>query len=114
AWWPGHVPAASTCDAVAGEIDLLPTFVKLAGGAVPTDRKIDGADIAPLLLGKSTESPREAHYYFNSNRLEAVRQGPWKLAVAPQSEQTGKKPATNPAGGPFKPKLYNLDSDIGE
>src|SRR5690606_36333658 len=53
AWWPGRVPARSTCDAVAGNIDFLPTFVSLAGGSVPTDRKIDGADISPLLLGKS-------------------------------------------------------------
>ena len=50
----------------------------------PADRKIDGADLSPLLLGKTKESPREAHYYFNGNRLEAVRSGPWKLAVAPQ------------------------------
>jgi len=95
-WWPGHVAAGSTSDAVAGNIDLLPTFVKLAGGAVPADRKIDGADLSPLLLGKTKESPREAHYYFNGNRLEAVRSGPWKLAVA------------------FVPRLYNLDTDIGE
>ena len=27
------------------------------------------------------ESPREAHYYFSGTRLEAVRSGPWKLAV---------------------------------
>ena len=43
AWWPGHIAPGSTSDAVAGNIDLLPTFVKFAGGAVPADRKIDGA-----------------------------------------------------------------------
>ena len=57
---------------------------------VPDDRKIDGADISPLLFGKTKESPRQAHFYFNGNRLEAVRSGPWKLAVAPQKENTGK------------------------
>ncbi len=111
-WWPGHVAAASTSNAVAGNIDLLPTFVKLAGGTVPADRKIDGADLSPLLLGKAKESPREAHYYFNGNKLEAVRSGPWKLAVAPQSENIGKP--KEPENGPFVPKLYNLDDDIGE
>jgi arylsulfatase A len=111
-WWPGHVAAASTSDAVAGNIDLLPTFVKLAGGTVPEDRKIDGADLSPLLLGKTKDSPREAHYYFNGNKLEAVRSGPWKLAVAPQSENIGKP--KEPENGPFVPKLYNLDDDIGE
>ena len=44
----------------------------MAGGAVPADRKIDGADLSPLLLGRTKESPREAHYYFSGNRLEAT------------------------------------------
>jgi arylsulfatase A-like enzyme len=112
AWWPGHIAAGSASDAVAGNIDLLPTFAKLAGGTVPADRKIDGADLSPLLLGKTKESPREAHYYFNGNRLEAVRSGPWKLAIAPQSENIGKPKETEK--DPFVPKLYNLDTDIGE
>ncbi|HVS38532.1 MAG TPA: sulfatase [Gemmataceae bacterium] len=112
AWWPGHIAPGSSCDAVAGNIDLLPTFVHVAGGAAPDDRKIDGADIMPLLTGKTKESQRPAHFYFNGNRLEAVRSGPWKLAVAPQKEQTGKPEPKEPE--PFRPKLYNLDDDIGE
>jgi arylsulfatase A-like enzyme len=112
AWWPGHVPAGSSSDAVLGNIDLLPTFVKLGGGALPADRKIDGADFSPILWGGSTQSPRDAHFFFNGNRLEAVRAGPWKLAVAPQNEATGKKAA--PGKTPFTPVLYNLDQDIGE
>jgi len=114
AWWPGHIAPGSSCDAVAGNIDLLPTFVKLAGVAVPGDRKIDGADLSPLLLGQSKESPREAHYYFNGNRLEAVRSGPWKLSVAPQAEGTGKAKAAANQQAAFTPALYNLDEDIGE
>ena len=74
----------TVCDAVMSEIDVLPTLVKLAGGKVPTDRKIDGKDVWPLLAGQTTESPHEALFYFNGNRLEAVRSGPWKLAIAPQ------------------------------
>ena len=115
AWQPGRIAPGSTCDAVAGNVDLLPTFVRLAGGAVPDDRKIDGADLSPLLFGKTKESPREAQYYFNGNRLEAVRSGPWKLAIAPQQEYNGKaKPDAPKATEPFAPKLYNLDDDVGE
>ena len=47
------------------EIDVLPTFVKLAGGQVPADRKIDGKDIWPLLSGQTKASPHEALFYFN-------------------------------------------------
>jgi arylsulfatase A-like enzyme len=89
AWWPGHIPAGRVTDAVMGEIDLLPTFVALAGGTVPTDRTIDGADASKLLLGQSDASPREAQFYFWRYELQAVRSGPWKLALRPQGYSLG-------------------------
>jgi len=112
AWWPGKVPAGSVCDAVAGTIDWLPTCVALAGGRVPAEPVIDGRDISALLLGRSKQSPREAHYYFASYDLQAVRQGPWKLAVAAQSEARGR--ALPDDAKDATPRLYNLDEDIGE
>jgi len=113
AWWPGRIAPGSFCDAIAGNIDFLPTFVKVAGGTVPTDRKIDGRDISPLLFGQTKESPHEARYYYKGYKLEAVRVGPWKLAIAPQSEGMGKTGQTIDAS-PEKPRLYNLDAEIGE
>lgn len=113
AWWPGKVGAGTTVDAVAGNIDFLPTFVSLAGGTVPTDRVIDGKDISPILVGKTKESPHEARYYYSGYRLQAVRSGAWKLAIAPQAEGMEKGGPTVPASLE-QPRLYNLDSDIGE
>lgn len=55
--WHGKINAGRTSDAVTGEIDLLPTFVKLAGGTVPGDKLIDGADISEILFGTSDISP---------------------------------------------------------
>jgi arylsulfatase A len=95
AWWPGKIAAGSVCDAPLSEIDVLPTLVGLAGGAVPIDNRIDGKDIWPLLAGQTNDSPHEALFYFNKDTLEAVRAGPWKLRLE------GKE-------------LYNLDRDIGE
>lgn len=112
AWWPGKVPAHAVCDAVASEMDVLPTFTKLAGGEVPTDNKIDGKDIWPLLSGASQTSPHEALYYFNGIKLEAVRSGPWKLAIA--SQGTGRSMGISVPATFKKPRLYNLDTDIGE
>ena len=114
AWWPGHVAAGTTSDAVAGNIDLLPTFVKLAGGAVPADRKIDGADILPLLLGQTKESPRERPILFQRQPPPGRAPGPWKLAIAPQREQNRPAGQPKPLSKPPFPKLYNLDTDIGE
>jgi len=111
AWWPGTIAPKTSVDAVAGTIDLLPTFVTLAGGTVPAEPVIDGRDLSAVLLGKSKESPREAHYYFSGYSLQAVRQGPWKLALVPQPDATGGKAA---ADTETNPRLYNLDADIGE
>ena len=113
AWWPGRIAPASTCDAVAGNIDFLPTFVTLAGGTVPTDRKIDGRDFSPLLFGQSNVSAREAHYYYRGYTLEAVRSGPWKLALGPQIERLKDGASSADATAPGL-RLYNLDAEIGE
>jgi len=112
AWWPGRIAAGKSCDIVAGTIDLLPTCVALAGGAVPANPAIDGKDISSLLFGTATQSPRETHYYFLGYALQAVRQGQWKLAVLPQAEAMGGKIAEEVANK--TPRLYDLDRDIGE
>ncbi len=109
--WPGKIAAGSVCDAVAGTIDLLPTCVALTGGKVPATPVIDGRDISPLLFGKSKESQREAHYYFSGYKLQAVRQGPWKLAIAPQATSMGLEVS---ADAKVNPRLYNLDTEISE
>ncbi len=112
AWWPSHIASGTSCDAPMGEIDVLPTLVKLASGTVPTDRKIDGKDIWPLLAGQTKESPHDALFYFNGNKLEAVRSGPWKLAIAPQAlRQAKNEDKTIKHNGP---RLYNLEIEIGE
>ncbi len=95
AWWPGKVPAGVRADAITGMMDVLPTFVRLGGGQLPPDRKLDGQDIWPLLSGARQHTARDVFYYFRGLKLEAVRSGPWKLHLA-QGE------------------LYNLDTDVGE
>ena len=78
-------------------MDLLPTFARLAGADIPSDRIIDGKDIWPVLAGKAA-TPHETFFYHRGNDLQAVRSGDWKLHIA--------------KGKPIQ--LYNLQSDIGE
>jgi arylsulfatase A-like enzyme len=111
--WPGRIPANTSCDTVCGTIDLLPTFVALAGGTVPAEPVIDGRDISGLLLGTTDTAPRDAHYYFSRTNLDAVRQGQWKLAVAPQVDRMGRDQKPLPASME-NPRLYDLEADIGE
>ena len=83
-------------------MDLLPTFARLAGIEDPVGgRKIDGADISPLLRGdEGARSPHEAFFYYRNNQLRAVRSGPWKL----HAKVAGSK----------RQQLYHLGRDIGE
>ena len=87
---------------------------RLAGGEVPGDRKIDGKDIWPLLAGRTQESPHEALFYFAGSRLDAVRSGPWKLAIAPQKKTNLRNNQEMVPASLDKPRLYNLIEDIGE
>jgi len=96
AWWPGKIDAGTESDAITGMIDILPTFVRLAGGQPPSDRKIDGGDIWPLLAGEhGAKSPHETFYYYKGLVLEAVRNGSWKYHLA-------------------RAELYNLETDVAE
>ena len=80
--WPGRVPAGTVCDEPVMEIDLLPTFAKLTGAAMP-EKKIDGKDILELLEGKpGAKSPHEALFFYGGSELQAVRSGDWKLHFA--------------------------------
>ena len=67
-------------------MDLLPTFVKLAGGNPPSAGSVDGHDIASLLFGDAdAKTPYESFYYYHQEQLQAVRSGPWKLFLPVES-----------------------------
>jgi arylsulfatase A-like enzyme len=108
--WPGKIPAGTVCSEVASTIDLLPTFAKLAGGAAPTDRVIDGRDIWPLISAtEGAKSPHAAFFYYKGNTLEAVRAGKWKYRSGPldiASKKAGKKGKET--------ALFDLEADKSE
>ena len=80
--WTGTIPAATTCSEPAGTIDLLPTIVAIVDGKL-SDRKIDGKDISPLILGTpDAKSPHDALFVYAGSELQAVRSGNWKLHFA--------------------------------
>ena len=112
AWWPGTIAPGTESAGIAGTTDVLPTFVSLAGGKIKQDVKIDGLDVSGWLLGKAEQSPRDTWHYFRGTQLQAVRHGPWKLALTGQSLGMGirQRDAFLAKGG----RLYNLEQEIGE
>jgi arylsulfatase A len=119
--WPGTIAAGHTTSEPAMTIDVLPTIAGLVGATLPR-HTIDGLDIWPLLKGDANaRSPHEAFYfYYNTNELQAVRSGRWKL-ILPHSYRTlGDQPQARD-GVPIKYRtatagleLYDLERDPGE
>lgn len=113
AWWPEKIPAGTSISHITTMMDVLPTFAKLAGAALPADRKIDGVDIWTSLAGSGDEQPpRTEFFYYRGLTLEAVRSGPWKLQLAVADSTAGKNKAKPKAAA--QAQLFNLDEDVGE
>ncbi len=119
--WPGTIAAGRTITEPAMTIDLLPTIGGLTGATLPR-RRIDGLDIAPMLKGDpQAKSPHDAFYfYYNTNELQAVRSGHWKL-VFPHSYRTLGDQLRATGGIPAKYRsaraglaLYDLAADRNE
>lgn len=107
-WWPGKLKSGIVQD-MGSTLDLLPTFVSLAGGKLPTDRALDGYDLTPALLGTGS-SPRDSMFYYHGEQLYAVRKGPFKAHFKTKTSYVGQKDAKVHE----PPLLYHLGHDPSE
>lgn len=105
--WPGRL-APGIVHGMGSTLDLLPTFVSLAGGKPPTDRVSDGYDLSPALLGTGP-SPRQEMFYYQGAQLYAVRRGPYKAHFTTYTSYAGQKPVPRDP-----PLLYHLEHDPSE
>ena len=100
--WPGVIKPGTLVREPGIAMDIAPTFLKWAGGAMPGG--IDGCDVSDMATAGAA-SPHEAIYWGYKNQ-RAVRRGAWKLIENPPSF----------AGEPVSDKLWlsNLADDPGE
>ncbi|MCA9103593.1 MAG: sulfatase [Planctomycetales bacterium] len=120
-WWPGKIPADTTCDELASTIDVLPTVAALIGAELP-DHPIDGHDIRPLMFGAAgAQSPHEAFWcYYAGGELQAVRDRRWKLHFPHQYRTLDGRPGgsggtpTDYTQARIGLELFDLKNDIGE
>lgn len=82
--WPkGGVKAGTKSDFVGHMIDIMPTFMDIAGTDYPDKYKgrtilpCEGTSLLPAMLGKNVE--REKPVYWEWQYGRAVRDGKWKL-----------------------------------
>lgn len=109
--WPGVIPAGQTIGELGCHTDLLPTFCRAAGVAVPGDRVIEGRDALPLATAHA-KSSHEAIYWSSGNQL-AARKGNWKL-VKNGIVYDGTPQGSQPLTGDDAVFLSNLTDDPGE
>ena len=107
AWWPGRI-APGISSVPVNAMDLFPTILALAHAPLPTDRTIDGNDIAGLLF-RGEALPERPFFYYRGTQLFACRLGDYKAHFHTQAGY-GQPPADHSDS----PLLYNLAHDPGE
>jgi len=102
--WPGVIKPGSKCDYNGLNFDLFPTFIEVAGGAVPAE--LDAVSLMPLLKGGAMDTQRELYFVrregnniYGGKAYQALIYDGWKLMQ----------------NNPFAPlELYNLVKDPQE
>ena len=83
--WPGRVKAGATTEAMVSFLDILPTFIELAGGTVPEG--LDGKSFAGVLTGKAPAHHEEIYAAhtgdgtMNVYPIRCVRTGKYKYIL---------------------------------
>lgn len=96
--WKGRIPGGRVSHEPVIQLDVLPTALAAAGAETKPEWQIDGANLLPLLEGKTDKlAPRALYFRFGVQY--AVREGDWKLVKASKD---------------MTPMLVNLASDPGE
>jgi arylsulfatase A-like enzyme len=130
-YWPGKVKPGSICNEPIISTDFYPTFLEVANASAPSNYKLDGKSILPLLQEKKTLKRKKLFWHFPSylqtygalkdesrdpkfrtRPVSVIMKGDWKLLMFHEEWSLDggiEKIATNNSV-----ELYNLKSDISE
>lgn len=101
--WKGKIKPNSITNEIGHLIDLMPTFLEIAGATYPTERKgkkvlpMEGTSLMPVLKGGKHKNERELGWFLYGSR--AYRVGKWKLVWGVTAK---------------KWELYDMDADRTE
>jgi arylsulfatase A-like enzyme len=105
--WPGRVPAGRVDrSSILAGVDLLPTFVALAGGSLPEGYQPDGEDVSAALFGKDWQREKSLFWEWRNSREDrdwwpryGVQDGRWRLVMNEQATRLN---------------LYDMEQDWAE
>ncbi len=95
AYWPGRIEHGVSSE-TSLTMDLLPTFLEVAGLGHGAGRALDGVSLLPLL--EEGEPLRERDVFWRHRQKRGARRGSWKMIRV----------------GDQAPELYDLGEDVGE
>ena len=101
AQWPGRMPPGAVIEHPVSALDVLPTALAAAGAPLPA-KPLDGANLLPLLTGKSSRPPHESLFWRYGMNV-ALRRGGWKLV---SQREAGKEDPSF--------QLFDLEQDPSE
>jgi arylsulfatase len=115
--WPGKIKP-SVSNEMFSIHDFFPTFARIIGAKLPTDRPIDGVDQTDFLLGKVRNSRRNSLITFIGNRIAAVRWKqfriyPIKFNHTKNNPMVGGYLGTTTETAGF-PQIFNIEADPKE
>ncbi|MBM3323847.1 hypothetical protein FJY69_10275, partial [candidate division WOR-3 bacterium] len=110
--WPGQIPAGRASAAVAGSVDILPTFCAAAGVAVPNSVKLDGINLLPHLVQGRDISGRGPMFWQLDLYPHMQRHVPKPKPSATEAVMDGRWKLLARDGQPLE--LFDLEADVGE
>lgn len=87
AWWPEAITPGTINPHVSSGLDLLPTFLEIAGGELPEGVVFDGKDISGHLCDPDIEAadmPEGEFVYWCGLYINAIRLGQYKVIYRAQ------------------------------
>lgn len=107
--WPGKVQPG-TCNEMICQTDFFSTFADMIQVKIPENSGEDSFSFLPILEGKVLEAPvRNSIVHYASRGRFAIREGKWKLILAPEHAAPTEAVLGTPSG-----QLYDLEADVGE
>jgi len=105
-WGKGRVPVGVTCDKPIQNIDFVPTIFDFAGIRSPTEMKLDGMSLVPLVANAQTKW-RDA-IFIEIGHTRAVSTERWKYIALRYPPEIQQKIKNNTLGRP----AYHMDTSL--